>query len=99
MSRHLALPARLTIAEAVDVAQQLSAALMGQARVVLDAHALGVVDTAGLQLLTVFIREAQERAIEVQWEGVGPELREASRLLGLSVQLKIDSADRPRAET
>lgn len=92
MSRTLVLPARLTIAEVEDLARQLRSALMGHPQVVLDAEALDCVDTAGLQLLVVFVHEARERAVEVRWTGVGAALREGGRLLGLAEALGIADA-------
>jgi len=50
----------------------------------IDVSALQSVDTAGVQLLLAFRREADRRGIPVDYCGESPELLNALRLLGLA---------------
>ena len=47
------------------------------------------VDTAGLQLLIVFLRAAHERGLHSRWRAVGPALSSGAELLGLSDALEL----------
>jgi len=47
------------------------------------------VDTAGLQLLTVFCHEMHERGIEVLWRDASAILRQGAATLGLVERLRL----------
>lgn len=58
----------------------------------LDGRAVERVDTAALQLLTLFRREALSRGRAVSWRGASPTLREAADTLGLARALDLPAA-------
>lgn len=53
----------------------------------IDLGELADVDTAGVQLLIAYGREAARRGIEVHWSGEAPVLLNALRLLGMNGSL------------
>jgi phospholipid transport system transporter-binding protein len=53
----------------------------------IDLGELTDVDTAGVQLLIAYGREAARRGIEVRWSGETPVLLNALRLLGMNDSL------------
>lgn len=55
----------------------------------LRASEMERVDTAGLQLLIVFLRAAHERGLQVRWRDVGPALTASAQLLGLGEALEL----------
>ncbi len=58
----------------------------------LDATAVQRVDTAALQLLAAFHRDAQARGETIAWVGVSTPLREAAERLGLTRALALPAA-------
>ena len=60
----------------------------------LDGAGVARVDTAALQLLAAFHREADARGHEIRWTGVSDALREAAGQLGLAGLLNLP-ATRP----
>lgn len=58
----------------------------------LDGRAVERVDTAALQLLTLFRREAVARGCAVSWLGASATLREAAGTLGLVKALDLPAA-------
>jgi phospholipid transport system transporter-binding protein len=57
----------------------------------LDATAVERVDTAALQLLVAFHRDALARGGKVAWAGVSTPLREAAERLGLAQALALSA--------
>ncbi len=58
----------------------------------LDASAVERVDTAALQLLVAFHRDALARGGKITWAGVSTPLREAAERLGLTQALALPAA-------
>jgi anti-anti-sigma regulatory factor len=78
----------LTIEQSAAMHAELGRHL-GAKNVVLDAGSLTRVDTAGLQLLTAFMRAAEGRGARVEWRAPQPALRESARRLGLEGALRL----------
>ena len=78
----------LTIEQSAAMHAELGRHL-GAKNVVLDAGSLTRVDTAGLQLLTAFIRAAEGRGARVEWRAPQAALRESARRLGLEGALRL----------
>ena len=85
------LPADCRIAELSTVKATLDAAL-ATAAVALDGGAVERIDTAALQLLTVFRREAAARGVAVEWLGASEALRDGAARLGLARTLELPAA-------
>jgi len=79
---HIALGDSLTIEQVAALHADLSSRL-DERNLVLEAGRLTHVDTAGLQLLTAFIRAAEGRGARVEWRAPQAALRESARRLGL----------------
>ncbi|MBU0500338.1 MAG: STAS domain-containing protein [Gammaproteobacteria bacterium] len=92
MSRTLELGPLLTIAEGAQTLSSLEGVLRGSQSVTIDAARVTAVDTAGLQLLAVFCREAESRGIPVHWQSVGKTIAKAAGLLGLTEALGLPPA-------
>lgn len=71
---------------------QLLEALGSGKSIELDASELERADTAGLQLLSAFIQEADSQQQTITWKDPSPALCESAALLGLSEFLHLDSA-------
>ena len=84
----IAIPADCRIADVGDLHKQLTGAL-DSPQIVLDGSAVDRVDTAALQLLVVFQREAQKRARPVNWAGASVPLHDAATQLGLAQVLAL----------
>ncbi|MDQ3563746.1 MAG: STAS domain-containing protein [Pseudomonadota bacterium] len=81
---------RLTIAKAGEIKERLAAFLrVPAAFLVVDGARVAAVDTAGLQLLTVFCHEMHERGIEVLWREASATLRQGAATLGLVERLRL----------
>ena len=78
----------LTIEQSAAMHAELGRHL-GAKNVVLDAGSLTRVDTAGLQLLTAFIRAAEGRGARVEWRAPQAALRESARRIGLEGALHL----------
>ncbi len=87
----LVLPADCRIAAQVALKQALMEALETNA-IVLDGRAVERADTAALQLLTLFQREAKARGSSWSWCGASDALNEAAGLLGLTQILELPAA-------
>jgi ABC-type transporter Mla MlaB component len=86
----IVLPADCRIAELPALHQQLRAAL-GQSSV-LDGASVERIDSAALQLLYAFGRDAGARGNPPTWTGASTPLREAADLLGLTQILALPAA-------
>lgn len=81
---------RLTIAMAGEIKGRLAAFLrVPAAFLVVDGSRVAAVDTAGLQLLTVFCHEMYERGTEVLWRDASAILRQGAATLGLVERLRL----------
>ncbi|MGH8469912.1 MAG: STAS domain-containing protein [Gammaproteobacteria bacterium] len=81
---------RLTITMAGEIKERLAAFLrVPAAFLVVDGSRVAAVDTAGLQLLTVFCHEMHERGIEVLWREASATLRQGAATLGLVERLRL----------
>lgn len=87
----VALPADCRIADLPAVKAELQAALAAPSAE-LDASAVERVDTAALQLLAVFRREAASKGLAVAWTGASAALCDAAALLGLAHTLELPAA-------
>ncbi|MFC4764263.1 STAS domain-containing protein [Dyella koreensis] len=85
------LPADCRIADLPAVKAELQAALATSAAE-LDASAVERVDTAALQLLAVFRRDAASKGLAVAWTGASAALRDAATLLGLAHTLELPAS-------
>ena len=87
-ARVVALPADFRLAELADVKAALIEAF--DAPVVhIDGAGVERVDTAALQLLVVFRREAAVRGQSSAWQGVSAVMRDAAALLGVAQVLEL----------
>jgi ABC-type transporter Mla MlaB component len=84
-----ALAAECMVADAATLKQNLAVLLGEQQAVTLDISALQRIDTAGLQVITAFVRERAVRGLRVEWQGTAPALANAAQLLGLTSLLKL----------
>lgn len=87
----VALPSELHIAEVAAFRAALDNVLRQSQAVRLDAAALTVIDTAGLQLLLAFRRAAAARGLACTFGARSEALREAARLAGLAPDLGLDA--------
>jgi anti-anti-sigma regulatory factor len=79
----LALDADLRIAAAPALRDALLAALAAGEAVELDGTAVTQVDTAVLQLLAAFSRDARAAGLSVRWTGASDSLQRGVAVLGL----------------
>jgi anti-anti-sigma regulatory factor len=84
----IALGDSLTIEQVGAVHADLAGRL-NEKHLVLDAVSLTRIDTAGLQLLMAFIRDAEGRGARVEWRAPPPALRESARRIGLEGALRL----------
>lgn len=77
-------PEVLDIQVAAPLQEILLRALEEETPVQLDLGCVRRIDTSILQLLTVFLREARAREIEIEWVEPPAGLQESATLLGLS---------------
>ena len=85
----LALTAECLVSGASTLKESLAGLLDEPQPVTLDITALQRIDTAGLQVLTAFIRERVGHGRTVEWRGTAPALTSAAQLLGLTALLRL----------
>jgi ABC-type transporter Mla MlaB component len=85
----LALAAECLICDASSLKASLAGLLDEPLPVTLDITALQRIDTAGLQVITAFVRERAAHGHTVEWKGTAPVLANAARLLGLTSLLRL----------
>ena len=85
----LALAAECVVAGASALKESLAGLLDEPQPITLDITSLQRIDTAGLQVLTAFIRERAGNGRTVEWRGTAPALTSAAQLLGLTSLLKL----------
>ena len=83
----------LTIQEASCLRQQLGGILSAGGAVHLDGTGVRSADTAGIQLLVAFSREAKMRNVEIIWRGASEVLLQSTAGLGLSALLGLAAPD------
>ncbi len=88
-SSTLALAAECTVADAGSLKERLASLLDEPLAVTLDVTALQRIDTAGLQVITAFVRERTGLGRQVEWQGTAPVLVTAAQLLGLTSLLRL----------
>ena len=79
----ISLPEQLEIATVSTLREQLPSPTAMEANVALDAQAVTTVDTAALQLLVAFVRDAGVQGIDIQWDNPTETLLEKAQLLDL----------------
>jgi ABC-type transporter Mla MlaB component len=85
----LTLAAECTVAEADALKTALAQRLSEPGTVTVDVSALQRIDTAGLQLLAVFVRDRRTLGRAVAWRGRAAALEAAAGLLGLHEMLEL----------
>lgn len=81
----------LTIENVASLKEILAPLLPNIGAIALDTHAVKRVDTAGVQLLSVFSRHVRAAGGEVRWHALSDALLRAAELLGLSEELELTS--------
>lgn len=89
VSRTLSLSAECMVSGAASLKEHLHALLDQPEPVTLEINTLQRIDTAGLQVLTAFVRERTNQGLAVEWQGTAPVLTTAAQLLGLTSVLKL----------
>lgn len=72
-----------TIRNVAALHSQLGDALTTAREVLFDGGDLERVDTAFIQLLAAFVRQAESLGVAVDWRGKADELKRVARLLGM----------------
>lgn len=85
----IALDADLRIGAASALRDTLLAALGAGAPVDLDGSGVGQVDTAGLQVLAAFSRDARAAGLAVGWTSASDSLRRGVAVLGLNELIEL----------
>jgi ABC-type transporter Mla MlaB component len=85
----VALAGECMISEASSLKQKLAALLDEPLPVTLDITTLQRIDTAGLQVITAFVRDRAGHGRLVEWQGAAPALTSAAQLLGLTSALRL----------
>jgi anti-anti-sigma factor len=80
----------LDIAGAAQLREQLLQALTSKQPVVLNAANVEKVDTAALQVLTAFFKDADAQNLDVQWKEPTQAVKNAAQLLGLAGSLRLN---------
>lgn len=87
---HFQLPEDMLVDNLASMALQLEAVLVDSpACIEMDASALEHVDTAGMQLLYAFARDARQDGKTLAWQDMNPHIVEAARLLGMTDMLAL----------
>lgn len=76
---------RLTIAETPDWYIRLLTLLLDSEALNIDLHAVIRIDTAGLQLLCCFAREAARLQVRLNWQPLPESVQQALDLAGLEL--------------
>jgi anti-anti-sigma regulatory factor len=85
----LMLDADLRIGAAPALRETLLAALAAGEGLDIDASAVAQVDTAALQVLAAFSRDARAASVAVVWTGVSDSLRRGVSVLGLNALIEL----------
>ena len=82
----------ITISKAESMHHELEEAIRLGGNITLNAESCERVDTSVLQLLTCFVKEAQEKELKIAWAGASDSFRSGMTLLGLSECLQLDAS-------
>lgn len=85
----VALDTALGISEARALYEQLGHVLSYRTPVVFAAEKLERIDSAALQVLAAFCRNARQRGLTVQWHAPSIDLQQAAQRLGLESTLRL----------
>jgi anti-anti-sigma regulatory factor len=88
----ITLDADLRLSQAQALRERLLKALAARSPVTLDGGDVAQVDTAALQVLCAFTRDAGGLGLPVVWGGVSPVLREGAAMLGLDKTMNLPAA-------
>ena len=80
---------RLNIRDAEGLQRELVVQLTNKACVRLECSGIESADTAALQLLTAFYREACRRGVNVHWHEPGDALSRSAELVGLAEEMEL----------
>ena len=86
---NIKLPSELNIRQVAELKEPLNEALNADSDIVLDASDVDMVDTAALQLLLAFIRQAALKKRPVEWRSVPDDFLNAVKLMGLGEGLNL----------
>jgi anti-anti-sigma regulatory factor len=90
MSHQINLPENLTIHHINDQFSELKESIStANEDVVFDAGAIDSIDTSGLQMLAVFVKNLEERNIDFSWQNANDVLKDTTKSLGLSETLRL----------
>jgi ABC-type transporter Mla MlaB component len=84
-----ALSADCTVAASAALKSGLLEVLREPTSVTLDIASVQRIDTAGIQLITAFVREREALGLQVEWRGAAPAFTSAARLLGVASVLRL----------
>lgn len=84
VSTTLTLAAECLVSRAATLKEELGALVEEPQTVTLDVSSLQRIDTAGLQVITAFVRERATHGRAIAWHGTAPVLVTAAQLLGLT---------------
>jgi anti-anti-sigma regulatory factor len=88
-SAPIELPAKLSIAQSLELHRTLVARLAGAESLLLDGSHVEEIDTAILQLLASAWISGAERGVECKWKAASQALRESATLIGVSEILQL----------
>ena len=88
----IALDADLRLSQAPALRERLLKALAAGSPVTLDGGEVAQVDTAALQVLCAFTRDAGGQGLSVAWGGVSEVLRDGAAMLGLDKTMNLPAA-------
>jgi phospholipid transport system transporter-binding protein len=91
LAEPLRLPAHCTIREIGEIRNLFAPQLLATGAVQVDAHAVGRLDTAALQVFAAFARDRAEKGLVTTWSGCGENFARAVRLLGLESVISLSS--------
>lgn len=81
----------LTIADVGEMKEKMQALLDLGGAIVLDAGEIETIDSAGMQLLTALVKEANSRSQDITWQAVSEKVSNAAQGLGLTEILNINA--------
>ncbi|WP_250625333.1 STAS domain-containing protein [Pinirhizobacter soli] len=88
----IALDADLRLSQAPALRERLLKALAARSPVTIDGGDVAQVDTAALQVLCAFTRDAAGQGLSFSWGGVSGVLRDGAAMLGLDKTMNLPVA-------
>lgn len=93
MSQSICLPESLTIHQISEHFEQIKQSVADASNsLTIDAGALDNIDTSGVQMLLVLVKNLVERGIEINWQNQTGALLDSANKLGLSQELRLPQA-------